>query len=94
MASDLVVMDKMPGARPLGIGENYCRLFAKLVIKDCGSQVKLFCGASQVYVGLEVGIEGVIYSVNQKLNLSNTLSFLEPNMNTIITIIIKQKCPQ
>ena len=35
MASCIIVMDKMPGIRPLGSGETYHRLWAKHVFKDC-----------------------------------------------------------
>ena len=63
MASCLVAMDKMPGVRPLGIGEIYCRLWATLMIKDCGSQTKLPCGTSQLCAALEAGIAGAIHSV-------------------------------
>ena len=64
MASCLVAMDKMPEVRPVGIGEIYHRLWAKLVIKDCGSQAKLSCGTSELCAGLEAGIEGAIHSVH------------------------------
>ena len=82
MASPLVAMDKMPGVRPLGIGEIYHRLWAKLVIKDCGSQAKLSCGTSQLCAGLEAGIEGAIHSVNKKINITSILYFPEPYVDT------------
>ena len=69
-------MDKMPWISQLRIGEIYCILWPKLVIKDCESQAKLLCDTSQLCAGLEAGIERTIHSTNQKINLANVLSFL------------------
>ena len=88
MASHLVAMNKMPGVRPLGIGEIYRRLWAMLVIKDCGSQEKQLCGTSQLCAGLEAEIEGAIHSVHKKINITNALSFPEPNEDTSTTTIV------
>ena len=88
MTSCLVSMDKMPGVRPLGIGDIHPRLWAKLVIKDCGSQTN--CGISKLHLGLEAGIEGALHSIHNK-NISIALSFPEPNILTSTTTIANKE---
>ena len=66
MARRLVGLDKQPGVRPLGIGEVWQRLWAKLVLEDAGQQGKLACGSEQLCAGLEAGIEGAIHAVRQR----------------------------
>ena len=85
MASHLLVTDKIPWVRPFGIGEIYYQLWAKLVIKDCGSEAKIPCGTLQLCAWFEIGRDGAIHSVNQKSNYSNSLSLHEHDVNTIAT---------
>ena len=65
MARRLVALDKKPGVRPVGIGEIFQRLLAKLVIADAGDQAKLACGSKQLCAGLEAGIEGTLHAVRR-----------------------------
>eukprot|EP00957_Ditylum_brightwellii_P181164 13799586-Ditylum_brightwellii.AAC.1 len=48
MAGRLVALDKCPGTRPVGIGEIFCRLWAKLVLRSAGDQAKAACGNLQL----------------------------------------------
>ena len=48
----LVVLDKRPGVRPVGIGETLCRALAKLVIKAYGEHAKKACGNIHLCAGL------------------------------------------
>ena len=44
MAYHLVVLDKRPGVRPVGIGETLSRALAKFVMRAAGDQAKTACG--------------------------------------------------
>lgn len=77
MARRLVALDKQPGVRPVGIGEIWQRLLAKLVIADCGDQAKLACGAVQLCAGLEAGIEGALHSVRHRAMDRNNTFFAD-----------------
>ena len=44
MACHLVALDKMPGVRPVGIGETILRALAKIVMRSAGDQEKKACG--------------------------------------------------
>ena len=52
----LVVLDKWPGVRPVGIGETLCRALDKLVMKAAGEQSKKACGNIHLCAGLQAGI--------------------------------------
>ena len=38
MSGHLIALDKQPGVRPVGVGETWRRLFAKIVLKVTGSE--------------------------------------------------------
>ena len=48
MSCCLVALDKMPGVCPLGIGETWRRLFAKVVVYISGNGVQKACGSEQL----------------------------------------------
>lgn len=60
MADRLIALNKSPGVRPIGIGECWRRLFAKVILKETGGDATEACGVSQLCCGLECGIEGAI----------------------------------
>lgn len=64
MAGRLVALDKCPGVRPVGIGETWRRLFAKIVLLVAHNEAKEVCGIDQLCAGLESGIEGGIHDMN------------------------------
>ena len=66
MACCLVVLDKRPGVRPLGIGETLFRALSKLIMRAAGGQAKTECGNLQLCAGLEAGIEGATQDVGQR----------------------------
>lgn len=47
-AGRLVAMNKMSGVRPIGIGETWRRLFAKIVLLVAGYEAKEVCGIDQL----------------------------------------------
>jgi hypothetical protein len=65
MACLLFGLDKDPGVRPVGAGETWRRLFAKVVLRIAGGEAKEACGIDQLCAGLEAGIEGGIHAINQ-----------------------------
>ncbi|KAL7477563.1 hypothetical protein ACHAW6_003395, partial [Cyclotella cf. meneghiniana] len=73
----LVVLDKQPGIRPLGIGETWMRAVSKLVLAQCGTDGKEACGNSQLCAGLEAGIEGAIRAATQKAAAKEDFTFNE-----------------
>ena len=66
MACRLVALDKLPGVRPVGIGDTLRRAFAKLVMRAAGDQANTSCGNLQLCAGLEAGIEGDTHAVGQQ----------------------------
>ena len=66
MACRLVVLDKQPGVRPMGIGETLCQALAKVVMRAAKEQAKTACGNLQLCAGLEAGIEGATHNVGQQ----------------------------
>ena len=50
MASRLMMLDKQPGTRPVGIGEIWRRLLAKCVLRVAGAQATQACGNFNVCV--------------------------------------------
>ena len=65
MACCLVVIDKRPGVRSVGIWEMLRQALAKLIMREAGDQAKMTCGNIQLCAGLEVGIDGVTRDVGQ-----------------------------
>ena len=95
IAGRLIAFDKMPGVRPISIGESWRRLWAKMIIKQTISEAKHACGISELCVGLEAGIEGAIHAMQQKFynttidedtpKLNNHTTTNTPTQQTIIT---------
>ena len=63
MSGRLVGFDKMPGVRPLGIGDVLRRLIAKCIIFVTRSVAKTICKSTQLCAGLEGGVEGGVHAM-------------------------------
>jgi hypothetical protein len=75
----LIALDKCPGIRPVGIGEIWSRLIAKVIFVEAGPEAKNACSDNQLCAGLEAGIEGGIHAVNQfwkEIELEESNGFL------------------
>ena len=71
VACRLVALDKVPGTRPIGIGEIWRRLFTKCVISVCGKQATKAAGDYNLCVGLSAGIEGAVHAMQEKWHQAN-----------------------
>ena len=63
MSGRLVALDKQPGVRPVGVGENWRCPFAKIVIKFTGPEATMVCQDDHLCAGLKAGINGAIHGV-------------------------------
>ena len=68
MSGRLVVIDKQPGVHPVGVGETWRRLFAKILLKVTGPEPTMACQDNQICAGLRAGIGGAIHGVQALLN--------------------------
>ena len=66
MACCLVVMDKKPGVRPVGIEETLHQVLAKLIMSVSVDQANMACGNLQMCAGLGACIEGATHAVGQR----------------------------
>ena len=61
MSGRVIVLDKQPGIRLVGVGETWRRLMAKCLLKVAGIEAKAACGTTQLAGQVEAGIEGDIH---------------------------------
>jgi hypothetical protein len=58
MDGRLLALNKSPGIRPVGIGETWRQLFAKILLLIMGDKAQEVCGIDQLCAGLQAGIKG------------------------------------
>ena len=63
MSGRLIALDKQPGLHPVGVGETWRRLFAKIGVKFKGPKATMVCQDDQLCAGLNAGIYGAVYGV-------------------------------
>ena len=60
MRGRIIVLNKQPGVRLVGVGETWCRIMAKCVFRVTGKEDKAACGTEKLAGGVEAGIgEGI-----------------------------------
>ena len=59
----LIVLDKHPGVRPVGVGETWRRIISKIILKVTGPESTKACQDDQLCDGIKVGIDGTIHRV-------------------------------
>ena len=74
-----VTLDKMPGVRPLEIGDIIRRLIAKCVLEVAGPQATDVCGSTNLCAGLKLGCEGAVHRISvlwDELSADENIGFL------------------
>ena len=68
----LIVLDKIPGVHPVGIGEKWHRIFEKCVLKVTVSEANHACRDDHICTRLKVGINRSVHGVKYiwKANLT------------------------
>ena len=61
MPGRLIAIDKQPGVRPVGFGETWRRLFAKIVLKFIQPESTLACQYDKMCSVLKVVIDGTVH---------------------------------
>ena len=59
----LIALDKVPGVRPVGVGEMWRQLFARFVLKVTGSETTHACKDDHLCAGLRAVIYGEVHGV-------------------------------
>ena len=62
-ACRLIALDKMPGVRPIGIGEVSRRIVSKAIISVVSDEIKEVAGTTQLCAGQEAGCEVGVHSM-------------------------------
>ena len=57
----LIGMDKMPGIRPVGIGDIWRCLLTKCLLQVTGEEAEIMCNVDQLCCGIRADIEADIY---------------------------------
>ena len=63
MSRRIIALDKKPGIRPIGVGETWCRMMAKCLLRVTGQEAKSDCRTEQMAGEVEAGIEGGNHSM-------------------------------
>ncbi len=65
MSSRLIVLDKCPGVRPVGVGETLRRIVGKVICLVTRLDAEKVCGATQLCAGVVAGIEGAVHALSE-----------------------------
>ena len=76
VACRLIPMNKVPGVRPIGIGEVSRRIVAKAILKAIGEDVKQSAGPLQTCAGYQAGCEAAIHAVKEIASCDETEAML------------------
>ena len=63
MSGRLIVIDKHPGVRPVGVGDTWRCIFTKPILKVTGPEDTMACQDDQMCAGIKAGIDGAIHGV-------------------------------
>ena len=68
----LLVLDKHPGLRPVGVGETWRSIFANIVLKVTGPEAIMVCQGGQLFSGLNAVIDGAIHGVQALWDINSS----------------------
>ena len=72
MSGHIISLNKQPGVRPFGIGEMWCRLFAKCVLKVTGFELTHACTDGQLCAGSKAEIDRAVHRVQSIWEANST----------------------
>ena len=72
MACRLILLDKCPGIRPIGVGEVPRRIIAKGVLRIVGPDIEEAAGLLQVCAGQNGGCEAAVHAMRQIFQHNDT----------------------
>ena len=81
MTRRLVILDKTPGVRPVGIDNMWLRCISKVVVAESGYEAKMACGSTQLCAGLDAGIEGALHAAVRQANDLDAFCFEEGELD-------------
>ena len=59
----MIVLNKQPGIKPVGVGETWRRLIVKCLLRVTGPEAKAACRKDQLAGGVEAWMEGAIHAM-------------------------------
>ena len=65
-------MDKKPGVRPVGVGDDPWRIISKAVLHVIGNDIQMSAGALQTCADLEAGSEAAVHAMRVISEDNNT----------------------
>ena len=77
MSGCLILLDKHPGVCPFRVGENWRRLFTKIVIRVTVPEATRACQDDQLCSGLKAVIDDVVHGVQAIWDIKSTTEFWE-----------------
>ena len=73
MSGFLVLLDKHLGVRPVDVGENLRRLFAKLVLWVTGPEATSACKGDHIFARIKFVIGGAVHGVQTIWDTKSTM---------------------
>ena len=90
LACRLIALNKMPGVRPIGIGEVSRRIVNKAIISIIYDEIKQVAGTTQLCAGLEAGCEIGIHSMRALFEESTTEGALFVDASNAFNLLNRQ----
>ena len=89
-ASRLIALDKMPGIRPIGIGEVVRRAISKAIVTTIQDDIKQVAGCTQLCAGIEAGSEVGVHSLRKIFNDTNCEAILLADASNAFNCLNRQ----
>ena len=89
-ACRLIALDKMPGVRPIGIGEVSRGIISKAIISVIQDEIKEIAGTTQLCAGQEAGCEAGVHAVREIFENSTSEGALFVNATNAFNSLNRQ----